>query len=82
MVRHIVSWNFKPELTPQARRPLASEGSGEAHRLKGKSRAEGHQRLLSPHGQQQLWTWSSIPRWEQESDLPCIRTTGAPGHSA
>ena len=46
MVRHIVSWNFKPELTPQQRQAIGPEGQG--------PRAEGHQRLLSPHGQQQL----------------------------
>ena len=36
MVRHIVSWNFKPELTPQQRQAIGQEVVEKLTALKGK----------------------------------------------
>ena len=36
MVQHIVSWNFRPELTPEQRQAVREEVVSRLHALKGK----------------------------------------------
>lgn len=55
MVRHIVSWNFKPELTEQQRKELAAQVVEQLNALQGQIPGLVHiQAHCPPHGQQQL----------------------------
>ena len=55
MVRHIVSWNFKPELTEQQRKELAVQVVERLNALQGQIPGlVHHSGSLSSYGQQQL----------------------------
>lgn len=55
MVRHIVSWNFKPELTEQQRKELSAQVVERLNGLQGQIPGLLHiQAHCPPHGQQQL----------------------------
>ena len=49
MVRHIVSWNFKPELTPQQRQAIGQEVVEKLTALKGKVPVLKSIRVFCPH---------------------------------
>ena len=69
MVRHIVSWNFKPELTPQQRQAIGQEVVEKLTALKGKVPVLKSIRVFCPpmDSSSDLVLYSEV---EQESDLP------------
>ena len=72
MVRHIVSWNFKSELTPQQRQAIGQEVVEKLTALKGKVPVLKSIRVFCP-----LVLYSEV---EQESDLPLYQNH--PEHQA
>lgn len=75
MVRHIVSWNFKPELTPQQRQTIGQEVVEKLTALKGKVPVLKDISVFCPPWTAAAVTWFSIPRWSRSLTCPCIRTT-------
>lgn len=80
MVRHIVSWNFKPELTPQQRQAIGQEVVEKLTALKGKVPVLKSIRVFCPPMDSSSCDLVLYSEVAQESDLPLYQNH--PEHQA
>lgn len=75
MVRHIVSWNFKPELTEQQRKELAVQVVEQLNALQGQIPGLVHIQAHCPPMDSSNATWCSILRSPARKICLPTRTT-------
>ena len=80
MVRHIVSWNFKPELTPQQRQAIGQEVVEKLTALKSKVPVLKDISVFCPPMDSSSCDLVLYSEVEQESDLPLYQNH--PEHQA